>query len=366
MKKCNNLDEFAGIIKNKLNLKWQRINKSIFVLFAYNSTGKTQVSSKFNAEKCLCYNSFFEDLLTWNNKNELVFNFNEFNQNIITFMNDQGLDLQINDAFHEFISNKIDVDINFQSGVIFFYHTYSTDKLEVEIKKIKISRSEETLFKFSIFYVLLKSILSDIEENNKDSFFKNYEYVVIDDPISNLDDGNIIKIANRIIELYDNYKNKHKVRFLIETHNTLFLDVLKNNLTKKRTGTEKKHINIYMLNISNNVYVYANIISTQVAYHINMKIKLDKLVHDEFISKSAYNTFRIILEKHAAYMGLSSFSKCLRLNNDEDKEDLIRSLNHYSHGNMTEIEMSYMDNDAANIFKEAYYNFLCDYGWETK
>lgn len=368
MKKCKSINDFSVFIKEKMNLRWQRCNKSIFILFAYNSTGKTLISSIINNDNNLCYNSFFEDLLVWNNKNELEFNYDNFNPEILNFMGEQGLDTQISDLFHEFVSNNIVVDINFQTGIIYFY---TIDDIDLQTgenyrNKIKISRAEETLFKFSIFYVLLDNALSDIEENYQESIFKNCEYIIFDDPTSNLDDNNIIRIANKIVKLYDNYSYKHKIKILIETHNTLLLDILKNNFTKHRSGKEKKHISFYNLIKNDHGYSYLNISSIQIAHHLDVKSRLDILLNDEFISKTSYNLFRILLEKQASYMGASSFSKCLRLSNKNDKEDLIRCLNHYSHGNLTEIEMDNLDKQSADILKEAYNNFIEDYGWRRK
>lgn len=368
MKKCKKINDFSIFIKEKMNLRWKRYNKSIFILFAYNSTGKTLISALINNDNNLCYNSFFEDLLLWNNKNELKFNYENFSSEVLCFMGDQGLGEQISDLFHEFISNDIVVDINFQTGIIYFYKSDDIDPETGENfrTKIKISRAEETLFKFSMFYVLLDNALLDIEENNQDSIFKNCEYVIVDDPTSNLDDSNIIRIANKIVKLYDNYKYKHKVKFLIETHNILFLDILKNNLVKQRTGKEKRYINFYNLIKNNNGYSYSNISSIQMAHHLDIKLRLETLLNNEFVSKSSYNLFRILLEKQASYMGFMSFSKCIRVANKTDKEDLIRCLNHYSHGNLTEIEIDYMDKQSADILKEAYNNFIDDYGWRRK
>lgn len=368
MKKSKSIKDFSDFIKERMNLKWQRCNKSIFVLFAYNSTGKTLISSIINNDNNLCYNSFFEDLLLWNNKNELEFNYENFNPEILNFMGEQGLGDQISDLFHEFVSNDIAVDINFQTNIIYFYKSNDIDQETGENfrNKIKISRAEETLFKFSMFYVLLDNALSDIEENHQNSIFKKCEYIILDDPTSNLDDNNIIRIANKIVLLYDNYNYKHKIKFLIETHNTLLFDILKNNLTKCRSGKEKKHINFYKLIKNVNGFSYSNISSIPIAYHLDVKSRLDKLLNNDFVSKTSYNLFRILLEKQASYTGLSSFSKCLRLSNEADKENLVRCLNHYSHGNLTEIEMDNMDKQSADILKEAYNNFIDDYGWRQR
>lgn len=369
MKKCNSIEKFYGIIEQKLSLKWKKYYKSLFVLFAYNSTGKTLISSHLNYENTLCYNSFFEDLLIWNNENVLIFNYDEFDSNILEFMSDEGLDEEIKKKFYEFVSDDIAVDINFQSGSIYFYIANDIDILSGENprKKIKISRAEETIFKFSIFYVLLDRALLDIEENGKNSFFNKYKLIIIDDPTSNLDDGNIIRLADQIANLYNEYKFKHKVKFLIETHNVLFLDILKNNLLNKKRGEKNlKFINIYRLSKVNGEFYYSNIKSSQVAYHLDIKDQLDIIMKQEFISKRAYNLFRILTEKHSTYMGLPSFSHCIRLNNDKDKDSLVRFLNHYSHGNLSEIEHDYISEKDSEVLKEAYYNFINDYVWSDQ
>lgn len=368
MKKCSSIEKFNEIIEQKLNLKWSRYNKSLFVLFANNSTGKTQISSNLTRFNTLCYNSFFEDLLLWNNENILTFNYEEFDSTILDFMNDEGLDEVIKNKFYEFISDDIAADINFQNGSIYFYKADDIDILTGNNprNKIKISRAEETIFKFSIFYVLLDRALLDIEENGRESIFYKYELIIIDDPTSNLDDGNIIRLADQLANLYSDYKYKHKVKFLIETHNVLFLDVLKNNLLKKQNGKSKKYINFYRLNKLNNEFYYSDIKSNQIAYHLDIKNQLNSIMKEDFISKRAYNLFRILTEKHATYMGLPSFSHCIRLNSDKDKDSLIRFLNHYSHGNLSEIEHDYISEKDSIVLKEAYYNFINDYGWSEK
>ena len=368
MKKCSEIERFTELIKNKLDLKWSRYNKSLFVLFAYNSTGKTQISSELNRDNVLCYNSFFEDLLVWNKNNVLSFNYEDFDSNILKFLNDEGLDESIKDKFYEFVSDDIAVDINFQIGKIFFYKANDIDQETGENPrtKIKISRAEETIFKFSIFYVLFDRALLDIEENGRDSIFFKYNFVIIDDPTSNLDDGNIIRLADQIANLYKNYKYHHKMKVLIETHNVLFLDILKNNLLKNQNGKDKKYINFYRLNKSSNEYFYSNIKLDQIAYHLDIQSKISEMMKEEFISKRVYNLFRILTEKHATYMGLPSFSHCIRLENKNDKDALIRSINHYSHGNLSEIEHDYIGDIDSRILKEAYYNFIKDYGWREE
>ena len=71
MDEYNSIEAVADKIKSNLNSKNQ--NKNVSILYAFNATGKTRLSTTLTDEmddgKILCYNAFVEDLFTWDNDN---------------------------------------------------------------------------------------------------------------------------------------------------------------------------------------------------------------------------------------------------------------------------------------------------------
>lgn len=83
------------------------------------------------------------------------------------------------------------------------------------------------------FYSLLEQIIdvlnvaepSDRETNQ----FDQLEYVFIDDPVSSLDDNHLIELAVNLAELIKS--NESDLKFIITTHNPLFIMCCVMNLT---------------------------------------------------------------------------------------------------------------------------------------
>jgi len=270
-------------------------NKKVQLIYAFNGTGKTRLSSEFKKEintgsadgesddennlsrdKFLYYNAFTEDLFYWDNdfksddepEPKLKIQPNEFTNWLITLLKDLGEDGNIVKNFQRYTSDKITPDFNEEyrhkykddggkitevtvpalSEVIFQVAASTKQPIEesdpggdeeavVEGKYeiIKISKGEESNFVWSVFYTLLDQIVSTLNEpddsNRITDKFDNLKHVFIDDPVSSLDDTHLIELAVDLAGLIK--ASKSDLKFFITTHSPLFYNVLCNELGNK-------------------------------------------------------------------------------------------------------------------------------------
>ena len=231
MGKYKDLDDIAKEIAESLNTK-------DILVYAFNATGKTRLSvlldkNDYEEEniKSLSYNAIVEDYFSWDNE--------KFTFKIITgtwlfnFINDEGLDGDIIDVFNNFIEADIKPEIDLTTGEMRFYVT----DIGGSKKAVKISKGEERLFQWSVFYSVLKratDLLAEKEEDRSLKMFNHLKYIVIDDPISSLDDYKVYTLSMQILELIKSvHARKISVRFLLLTHHALFYNIIFNTLRNR-------------------------------------------------------------------------------------------------------------------------------------
>ena len=73
---------------------------------------------------------------------------------------------------------------------------------EGAIENIKISKGEESIFIWSVFFVLMETIIAELNideiSDRSTEEFNTIQYIFIDDPISSLDDNHAIDIALKL------------------------------------------------------------------------------------------------------------------------------------------------------------------------
>lgn len=305
------------------------------LLFAFNGTGKTRLSYEFahqnrvdDKHHTLYYNAFTEDLFTWHNDLEndtqryMVINTDsELIQGLSGYNYDEGI--------NEYLRTLAGFEAHFESN----YHdedcklVVTGDNLPREVwfsrkiddkntvDYIKISRGEERLFIWSVFrYIMELVITGDVK-------FKGIKYIYIDDPMSSLDDNNVILFASQLFELinkchediYSSYiaTNKQDTLglpyFIISTHHTVFYNTMRNGLA-----------GCYGINLYRNVSSDGEIKSsplpehTPAFYHLYMlaQIKKELEAHDNGeecrLQRYHFNVMRGIVEQFAQVLGQSN------------------------------------------------------------
>lgn len=358
--------------------------KKVQLIYAFNGTGKTRLSKEFkklvtseNEEseetktKILYYNAFTEDLFSWDNEElKLLIKPNSFIQWILK---DQGQDHNISTSFQKFSDSKIIPKFNEENIILpngqaseskrfSNIEFLNSDDIEfsnnddMNTNKIKISKGEESNFIWSIFYILIEEVISELNkpelEYDDTNPFHNLEYIFIDDPVSSLDENHLIELAVNLAYLIK--INKSDVKFIITTHSPLFYNVLFNELNSKDIDLEyKPKIEKYKLmkkeNSSYDLIERQN--DSPFSYHLFLKQELENAASTKEINKYHFNYLRNILEKTASFYGQSRWSDLLPQSLDENGNNLYaRIINHYSHSKLSSEEVNDIQESHKNLF----------------
>ena len=196
-------------------------NKKVHLLYAYNATGKTRLSMELknkvnetdsdgnSIKHILYFNSYTEDLFTWDNDLEndedryLIYDKRTYFGN---FLEEQQLFERAVENFQKYVGRSIDIEFqdvietvkdefgNVQKdnrGEALTISNKKSIRFKVDGHTIKVSRGEERIFVWSVFLTLLEIMIEDLTESADTSEFSKINYIYIDDPISSLDDTNM-------------------------------------------------------------------------------------------------------------------------------------------------------------------------------
>ena len=359
MEEYNSLTEIAEKIRDS--------NKRVTLLYAFNATGKTRLSMEFKElvnerndktiKHIIYYNAFTEDLFYWDNDLEndinrkLKINTNSYFINVIK---NQGKENEIAERFKEFTSSKIEPSIDINTGEITF-SLPTGDKSS--INNIKISKGEESMFIWTVFYVLIETIVSELnidELNNRSTDeFNEINYIFIDDPISSIDDNHAIDIALKLKELITNSKNE-KLYFIISTHHVLFYNVLHTEFTKADQFLLSKKDNVYCLSEIGNR-------ESPFGYHLLIKSEIKKAIEENNIKRYHFNLLRNLFEKTAHFLGYSKWQDLIQ---EEDRKSYIKRINFYSHSDHSALETKELEPHEQQFLKRIFEKFINEHKWK--
>ena len=328
--------------------------KKVVMLYACNGIGKTRLSKLFYdqlEEYALCYNAFTEDLFSWNNDDYIL----EIDKNAQIFqtIQEQGLDRQIVDNFQKFIEPEFKPVFDISRGqVTFRVHS----KEEGNGENIKISRGEESVLIWSVFYTILHAAidaLNDSPEHRTTMDFDKIRYVIIDDPVSSMDDTRIITIALELARLIA--KSSDQLKFLITTHHALFFNVL--------FSAKKKNWAAYILSKSGGeIHLSRQPNSSPFAYHHVIISEIKAAIKNNDLKRYHFNLLRALLEKTANFLGYSGGWQKLLSEEDQGKV-FIKTLNHYSHDSLSDLEPKDLPENNKEDFEEAFRFFIKKFKW---
>lgn len=373
------------------HLRQELTSKKFFLLYAYNGTGKTRLSTAFKdlgkparlnplttedgepllTERgdtleveaiegdTLYYNAFTEDLFSWDNdldgdsERKLMIN------SASRFF--AGLaELEMDTRIRPFLSRYADFDFRIDTDpwvVRFSRNLPNPDYQEsaespdrqrtITVDNIKVSRGEENIFIWCFFLAVVQLAMDGAEA------YRWVKYIYIDDPISSLDEHNAIAVANHLAQLLK--KENSQLRTVVSTHHTLFFNVLCNELqrAKKCFLGRNKQPGPYALRETGNTPFFHHVASLAALYEAEQS---DKLFTHHF------NMLRSILEKTASFHGYENFSACIK--RDADDEDGVlhtRLINILSHGNYSLYEPQEMLEENKNYFRKILHDFISRY-----
>ncbi len=338
-------------------------DKKVQLIYAFNGTGKTRLSREFkkliapkadgdgdgdgdgdeesdqaelSRNKILYYNALTEDLFYWDNDLELDAEHKlKIQPNSFTdwVLKDQGQDRNIITNFQRYASDKLTPRFNEEYKL----KVKGEDNKEITIKafsevtftmergdathsgNLKISKSEENNFIWSVFFTLLEQVIGVLnvtEPGDRETDqFNQLEYVFIDDPVSSLDDNHLIQLAVDLAQLVKS--NESNVKFVITTHNPLFFNVLCNEFSSDektdRYNWKSRWFSKSRLEINEdgslNLAEQPN--DSPFAYHLHLISQLEDAIESGKIEKYHFNLLRNILEKTATFLGYKRWEHLL-------------------------------------------------------
>lgn len=346
------IHQFAGLPNIVDKLRDDLVNQRFVLLYAYNGTGKTRLSMAFKDKgkegrddnrDTLYFNAFTEDLFSWDNDLE----------------NDIDRVLRINSTSIFFNGFK---ELALEEKIFTFLERYSTFDYKIDYEKwhisftkgesnnIKISRGEETIFKWCIFLAICELTLDGAEA------YDWVKYIFIDDPVSSLDENNAIAIASDLSQLL--LKGNGRVKTVISSHHVLFFNVVCNEIKRKTKKFEK----YFLYKNANETYALKRTNDTPYFHHVASLMELKNAMDSDIIKTFHFNMLRSILEKTATFFGYSDFGKCIH--GVEDEVLLLRAVNLLSHGNYSIYEPIDMTEDNKDLFKRILTAFLDKYKFD--
>lgn len=329
-------------------------NKKVQLIYVFNGTGKTRLSGEFKnliaptssegadgeptRRKFLYYNAFTEDLFFWDN--DLLANEAprlKIQKNSFTdwLLRDNGLDGAVIKNFQYYTDDKLTPDFNDNFSEIVFYFARGNDE---QIENIKISKGEESNFIWSIFYVLIRQVIAELnipedsEEGRSTDQFDDLEYIFIDDPVSSLDENHLIQQA---VDLADLIKSSEsELKFIITTHNVLFYNVLYNELKlKNKNGS---YLLLKNEDGSFDILEKRGDSNKSFSYHLHLKGVIEKAIQNQQVERFHFILLRNLYEKTANFLGYEEWSNLLP--EDGRQNYFQRIINFTSHSTLSNEE----------------------------
>jgi hypothetical protein len=343
------------------------------LLYAHNGTGKTRLSMEFKdrgkkrkdlpVEKrrdTLYFNAFTEDLFSWDN--DLASDTErhlKINSSSLFF---EGFkELALEEKIFGYLERYalIDFTIDYENWKIIFkkdiqnpkYREGSDEPTHVVQEHIKISRGEENMFIWCIFLAICELAIDG------DEAYDWVEYLYIDDPVSSLDDNNVIAVASDLSQLLK--KGKDKVKVVVSSHHSLFFNIMCNEL---KNLPHKKYFLYKGTDIDTDGYKLRTTDDTPFFHHVAMLDALKKAKDSGELYAYHFNILRNVLEKTSTFFGYKEFSGCLH--GIEDENLYARALNLLSHGQYSIYEPKEMVDDNKELFKKILDAFLDKYQFD--
>ena len=366
------------------------------LIFAYNGTGKTRLSYDFahygrkdnDIQHTLYYNAYTEDLFTWDNDLE---NNTEYrlliNQDSSLI---QGLaGYNFSESLRKYLHVFTDIDFDFHydkdNEEIPDYVTFNkTENLSQELngeiqiieytaENIKISRGEERLFVWCFFRCIMDQVIGGNDA------YKNIEYIYIDDPMSSLDDNNVIIFAEQLYSVIrkqlkleiDNVgkKNFRRIKFVISSHHALFFHVMlhgliaDNRLCRYYLSRNKQKDELVLKDMSD--------LSTPFYYNVAMMSEVERAIESGKLYTYHFTILRSVMEKIKEFFGHRDFTFILEgikykneeLDQDELAEFYSRVMNVLTHQGSI-FTPSEMNDDNKELARTIFNHLVSKYQFE--
>ena len=385
------------------HLRTELQTKKFILLYAYNGTGKTRLSTEFkNLGKTkvvshlmdengnhlvtesgellsdettqgdtLYFNAFTEDLFSWDNDlaadRERVLTINQ-DSRFFAGLKELEMDNRIRPLLNRYADFDFIIDtdaweVSFSRKVPNPNYDENAPRNEdgenptgertLTVANIKISRGEENIFIWCFFLAIVQLAL------DRNQAYRWVKFIYIDDPISSLDEHNAIVVANHLVQVYR--ESARSLETVISTHHNLFFNVLHYEL-KNHFG---RHSSQYVLSGNRLLGGYTlrdQKGDTPAFHHVAALAQLHRVAEGDVIETYHFNMLRTIMEKTALFHGYGHFANCIKLDpNDADGILHQRFIDLLSHGKYSLYEPQDMGEETKGYFRKILREFLARY-----
>jgi wobble nucleotide-excising tRNase len=321
---------FADLNVLAAHLRAELATKGFVLLYAYNGTGKTRLSTAFKDvgrsgedRDTLYFNAYTEDLFSWDNDlendRERVLKINRES----SFFAGLG-ELEMDNRIRPLLGRYADFDfrIDTDEWEVSFSRNITTgsgaEATTTTISDIKVSRGEENIFIWCFFLAILELVIDGAEA------YKWVKYVYIDDPVSSLDDNNAVMVAHHLAQLLT--RSRDRLRTVVSTHHVLFFNVLCNELKKSRKYFLSKEP-------SSGGFAVRDTESTPFLYHLASLVELHEAQKSGALYTHHFNMMRRVMEQTACFLGYSKWEQCIKPEDDDPNQTVYkRVIDLMSHG----------------------------------
>jgi AAA domain len=313
---------------NEIAQQLKANKEPIILIYAFNSTGKTQLSVEYkNITKKddgkhtgVYYNAYSEDLFKWDNDEE------HENENLRL----EIVPSSLNPYFSSLIETPALLDEKLARYIPKYTYTFDINaNPEIGIdairfsrngeSNIKISRGEERIFVWCFFLALFDA---DAWTGEQDAHF------FIDDPVSSLDDHNVFITADSILQLIDDKIAKSQKRLIITTHHIGLFSILSDRL---RNSAYSKLNKRSVLSVHDNELTLKNHDRDVFLYHLYLMQLLDEAISEKRVMGYHFIMLRQLLEIISSFLGAGGIKKALEEIEVEDVEMVSSQVNSLSH-----------------------------------
>jgi len=366
---------FADLPELAQHLRTQLDTKKFELLYAYNGTGKTRLSTAFKdigkavnadgeaiARDTLYFNAFTEDLFQWDNDlandSRRLLRINS-NSRFFAGLAELEMDTRIRQLLNRYADFNFRIDTT--AWTVSFSREETLHGVSTTVDDIKVSRGEENIFIWCFFLAIVQLALDGAEA------YSWVKYIYIDDPISSLDEHNAIVVANHLVQLYrDAARNESgdietdliKVSTVISTHHHLFFNVLYYEL-KNGFGSRAMHHVLACQRATRRYTLVQQKGDTPAFHHVSALVELDKVARGDEIQTHHFNMLRAVLEKTALFLGYAHFAACIKTGPD-DADGVLhqRFVDLLSHGKYSLYEPEAMGEETKRYFRTIVRQFL--------
>lgn len=316
------------------HLRQELESKKYVLIYAYNGTGKTRLSTAFKdlgkvvntdsettAQDTLYFNAFTEDLFTWDN------DLTNDHARVLTINSNSrffaGLgELEMDNRIRPLLSRYADFDfkIDTTEWKVSFSREVEGNGATTFVEDIKISRGEENIFVWCFFLAIVQLTLDEAQA------YQWVRYIYIDDPISSLDENNAVMVANHLAQMLGDAPNH--IRLVVSSHHVLFFNVLCNEIRKSR-----KYFLTREKQGGRQSYRLRDTHSTPFLHHLASLVEMREAHKSGALYTHHFNMLRRVMEQTASFFGYSGWQDCIKPPpNDLNQTLYERLINLMSHG----------------------------------